>query len=498
MIDHSPQAVYPIHLHGGDNMGVKISRFLLVGLLILIIADTLAAQVSPVKPKQTVVTDKQPAATQVTVPNVVGMSRGDAEAAIEKAGLKVINVVERETKYPDGQVLVQKPEADSKVAKGSGVGIAVSKFKAPEQTVVTDKQPAATQVTVPNVVGMSRGDAEAAIGKAGLKVINVVERETQLPDGQVLGQKPAPDSKVAKGSGIGIAVSKFKAPEQSKAPVVPSGTAPALKTTVPAGKKEAVFPAVEGKPATEAFPELRKLGFSQIAPKVVRSSKPAKTVVGAEVNGAPAETGKSYPVDAAITLSVSSGIPESEGRTQETKPPADPARTVPKTPSTAGGVQMKSEWLGGQGRTVAQALRASGLAVNAQMVASDKPRGTVINISAGDRQLAAGDMLDKGGTVTLAISNGAGSAQLPGDKKTIDLPGTEKTVLPSNLTINTSALVMTGMRASSQTINTSSLIMTGMRISPQTINTPALVMTGMRMPSITITTSALIMTGMRE
>ncbi|MEI6608459.1 MAG: PASTA domain-containing protein [Deltaproteobacteria bacterium] len=78
-------------------------------------------------------------------------------------------------------------------------------------------------VTVPKVTGMLQKDAEATIAKAGLEVANIIERETPFPAGKVVRQKPMPDTKVEKGSGVVLVVSKAKEQLQLKTPVAPSG-----------------------------------------------------------------------------------------------------------------------------------------------------------------------------------------------------------------------------------------------------------------------------------
>jgi len=259
-------------------------------------------------------------------------------------------------------------------------------------------------VTVPKVTGMLQKDAEEAIAKAGLEVANIIERETPFPAGKVVRQKPIPDTKVEMGSGVVLVVSKSKEQIQLKTPVEPSGT------------------------------------------------------------------------------------------TQ----PAEPAEKLTKsTSTTSGDVQLKNEWFGGQARSAAANLRAAGLTVKPNMIASDKRRGTVMGMTMPDRRLTPGNLLARGSTVTLEISGGLDYKPLPGDKELVNSPIPEKQILPKNSTINTAALKMTGMRIVPQTISTGPLVMTGMRTASQTIVTAPLQMTGMLAASQTIVTAPLQMTGMR-
>jgi beta-lactam-binding protein with PASTA domain len=266
-----------------------------------------------------------------------------------------------------------------------------------KQKTGAGKQTGAAEAVVPKVVGLSRADAEEAIEKAGLKVANVIERDAGMPAGQVVRQQPEADSKVAKGAGVVIVISTGRRQVQSQAQAASTGTA--------------------------------------------------------------AQKGKT-------TVSQSQMDSEIQSKATPT--------------ATTGGYKITSDLFGGQAQSVAQTLRAAGMIVQPKMVASDKPRGTVLAISSADRKLAAGDILAKGSALTLEISEGSIS------------------MLPPTLKINTGTLQMTGMRIQSQTINTAPLQMTGMRIQSQAINTAPLQMTGMRTQSQTITTAPLKMTGMRQ
>jgi len=87
---------------------------------------------------------------QVTVPDVTGSTRSDAEAALTAAGLTVRTVTPEESSTePAGNVIRTTPAAGESVASGSAVELAVSSGP--------------PRVTVPNLIGKSQSDAEAAI-----------------------------------------------------------------------------------------------------------------------------------------------------------------------------------------------------------------------------------------------------------------------------------------------------------------------------------------------
>jgi len=98
----------------------------------------------------------------VAVPDVVGKTQETAVAMIDAAKLQVGIITEKyDPDVPAGRVIAVKPVAGTQVEANSYVNLAVSLGPAP--------------VTVPNVVGMARANAENAIVNAGLVVGEVTE-----------------------------------------------------------------------------------------------------------------------------------------------------------------------------------------------------------------------------------------------------------------------------------------------------------------------------------
>ena len=108
------------------------------------------------------------------VPNAVGLDQATARDRLVAAGFEVTS---RETFSDEapGRVVSQDPAAGADAAKGSRVVIAISKGTG--------------MVTVPNVVGMSRAEAEAQLSTAKLEA-NVVEVPSTEVAGTVVAQNP--------------------------------------------------------------------------------------------------------------------------------------------------------------------------------------------------------------------------------------------------------------------------------------------------------------------
>ncbi|MCZ6753892.1 MAG: M36 family metallopeptidase, partial [Gemmatimonadetes bacterium] len=136
----------------------------------------------------------------VTVPDVVGLSQGEAGEVIVAAGLVVGAVTtENSNTVPAGDVISQNPTGGTQVLPGSDVDLVISLGP--------------VLVLVPNVVGLAQAAAEAAIEAAGLVVGNVTEAPSNtVPAGNVIGQNPLAGAAVIPGTMVDIVVSSGPAP----------------------------------------------------------------------------------------------------------------------------------------------------------------------------------------------------------------------------------------------------------------------------------------------
>ena len=131
----------------------------------------------------------------VTVPNVVGMTQANAEAAIVAANLAVGTVTTANSStVPAGSVISQDPAAAASVPEGSPVALVVSLGP--------------VMVTVPNVVGMTQANAEAAIVAASLAVGTITTANSStVPAGSIISQDPAAAASVPEGIPVALVVS---------------------------------------------------------------------------------------------------------------------------------------------------------------------------------------------------------------------------------------------------------------------------------------------------
>ncbi|WP_288312722.1 Stk1 family PASTA domain-containing Ser/Thr kinase [uncultured Selenomonas sp.] len=131
---------------------------------------------------------------ELTMPDLKGLSKSDAEAKLKKMGLKLGNVYEKASDEEVGTVIQQDPHAGSKVSKGQEVDIIVS------------KGPKEKKVSVPNVTGASLEGAQNALAAKGLHVGNVTKKESNQTAGTVLSQSIAGGSEVTTGTNVDLII----------------------------------------------------------------------------------------------------------------------------------------------------------------------------------------------------------------------------------------------------------------------------------------------------
>jgi serine/threonine-protein kinase len=135
------------------------------------------------------------------VPEVVGMTEGEARTALQGAGLT--NVTTQQEASGDveaGRVISSNPSAGQEVAPDQAITLVVSSGQ--------------ETVPVPTVQGLTEENARSALAEVGLSA-EVVQQDVANPgqDKQVLSQTPAPGQQVTVGSTVTIYVGVYREPE---------------------------------------------------------------------------------------------------------------------------------------------------------------------------------------------------------------------------------------------------------------------------------------------
>ncbi|MFI2104515.1 Stk1 family PASTA domain-containing Ser/Thr kinase [Isoptericola sp. NPDC019693] len=137
---------------------------------------------------------------RVELPNLKGRSEQQAKDTLTDLGLSSSTSTE-ESDEKAGTVIRQSPEAGN-VRQGSSVELVIAKEKAPEMT------------TVPNVVGSSAAEAQAAINGANLSPQITFEPSDDVPNGFVISQDPE-GGEVEVGSNVTVVVSSGPEPGET-------------------------------------------------------------------------------------------------------------------------------------------------------------------------------------------------------------------------------------------------------------------------------------------
>lgn len=202
---------------------------------------------------------------EVSMPNVVGLSKEEARQEIENAKLKFeVEKEEYNKDVPEGFVISQDPtymERFNKVKQGSTVKVVISKGQ--EKT------------TVPKVVGMEKDKAIKALEDAKLKVEVVEETSKKVQEGYVISQETDPDTEAFAGDTVIIHVST--------------------------GVEKATVPDVIGKTQSEAKSMLEAQGFVVSVVTSEDSSKASGVVLKQSL-----DSGKSVEKGSSITITVNS------------------------------------------------------------------------------------------------------------------------------------------------------------------------------------------------
>jgi len=151
------------------------------------------------------------------VPNVLGMTRDEAQRQLVSQGLQMRVAKEAyDDKKPAGTVTLSYPPEGSQVKQGKAVEVWIS--KGPEPSVV------------PNLIGVNDSEARTRVREAGLQIGQVQqEYDETAPKGSIISQEPAAQTEVRRKSEVSFVVSKGPEPTLPPEP----GTPPEVVPTPP-------------------------------------------------------------------------------------------------------------------------------------------------------------------------------------------------------------------------------------------------------------------------
>ena len=117
----------------------------------------------------------------ITVPNVISRDEATARGVLEARGLMVGTVEAVESRVAVGRVLTQEPRAGARVEPGTPVDLGVAELE---------------RVAVPDLVALGEADVDRRLAGAELTRGQVRREESRQPDGTVVSQDPAANTRV--------------------------------------------------------------------------------------------------------------------------------------------------------------------------------------------------------------------------------------------------------------------------------------------------------------
>jgi beta-lactam-binding protein with PASTA domain len=124
---------------------------------------------------------------KATVPKVAGLDRVAATAALQKAGLRVVEIEKSDDAIPVGQAIETKPAADSRYKRNDVAQLFISQGKCGD----------ACPAKIPVVDGLAVEEAKGALVAAGFVVDRVNPVPDPRPPGTVVATNPAGGQEVA-------------------------------------------------------------------------------------------------------------------------------------------------------------------------------------------------------------------------------------------------------------------------------------------------------------
>ena len=125
-------------------------------------------------------------------PDLVGLTREEAQVLVKRAGLNWQQNEVNHDKMPSGTVISQTPEAEAEMRKGDSVVVTISLGP--------------THLTTPDLIGMTREEAAAKLKEKGLTMV-VFKSPSTEPVDTVIAQNPQKDEACMLGQEIEVTLS---------------------------------------------------------------------------------------------------------------------------------------------------------------------------------------------------------------------------------------------------------------------------------------------------
>ena len=158
-----------------------------------------------VKPDRVITIYVSKGGETIEMPDLVGLSKDAATERLQKLGLQVGTIYEKDSEKEIGTILSHDPAVSTKINRGQMIDLTISRG----QTVKVEKTPeppAVEKFYVPNVKSANLETAKYNIENSGFTVGNITYEESLQAEDTVISQNPAPDSYVEAGTSIDLTV----------------------------------------------------------------------------------------------------------------------------------------------------------------------------------------------------------------------------------------------------------------------------------------------------
>lgn len=159
-----------------------------------------------VKPERLVTIYVSKGGETLDMPDLVGLSKSAATERLQKLGLQLGSVYEKDSDKEPGTILSHDPAVSTKINRGQVVDLTVSRGQATRSLPVTPT-PTVAKIHVPNVQNFELEIAKANLESSGLTIGEIEYEESPQAEDTVITQNPAPDSEVAAGTSVDLIVS---------------------------------------------------------------------------------------------------------------------------------------------------------------------------------------------------------------------------------------------------------------------------------------------------
>ncbi len=135
----------------------------------------------------------------IEMPDLVGLTKSAATERIQKLGLNLGSIYEKESDSEPGTVVSHDPAAGTKIVRGQNIDLVVSRGG-------SSREEKNEKVTVPDVRSASLDVARASLEGRGLQVGSISYQTSNQAEGTVVSQSPSPDTEVEQGESIDLVI----------------------------------------------------------------------------------------------------------------------------------------------------------------------------------------------------------------------------------------------------------------------------------------------------